>query len=94
MLLDTERNIYSAFGLNRSVYKVWSVSAMLFYAEKMAQGVPLPKPYENVHDDTQQMGGDFILGKEGKVEFVYCSQQSWDRPSIDLLLQALKDKQE
>ena len=28
---------------------------MLFYAEKMSQGVPLPKPNENIHDDPQQV---------------------------------------
>lgn len=92
MLLDSKRKIYAEFGLGRSVAKVWSVSAMIYYAEKMAQGEPLPGHYD--HDDTQQMGGDFVLDKEGKMTLVYCSQQSWDRPTIPVILNALKVKQD
>lgn len=90
MLLDSDRKIYHSFGLQRSVLKVWGVSSLVYYAEAMYAGKPLPKPYENVHDDTQQMGGDFILGPDGTVKFMYPSQTNTDRPNIDLILQELK----
>ncbi|KAL3873170.1 hypothetical protein ACJMK2_036318 [Sinanodonta woodiana] len=90
MLLDAGRKVYHAFGLKRSVYKVWGVAAMVYYAEQMMEGKPLPKPYENIHDDTKQMGGDFILDKEGRAKFLYPSKTSSDRPDISVLLDVLK----
>lgn len=90
MVLDADRKVYHAFGLQRSVLKVWGIQSMVYYAEAMYAGKPLPKPYENVHDDTQQMGGDFILGTDGKVRFLYPSQSNTDRPSVDLIVQELK----
>ena len=36
-------------------FQVWGVNSLVYYAEEMAAGRPLPKPYENVHDDPQQV---------------------------------------
>ncbi|GFO25968.1 selenoprotein l [Plakobranchus ocellatus] len=90
MLLDPQRKIYQAFGLKRSVFKVWSIACMSYYAEQLIAGRQLPKPYENVHDDPQQMGGDFILDTSGMVIFTHCSKVSSDRPSVDILLSVLR----
>jgi len=89
MVLDGDRRLYHAFGLHRSVFKVWSVSCLVYYAEQMAAGRELPKPFENVHDDPQQMGGDFLLDQQGIVRLSYCSKASNDRPSVDQLLAAM-----
>lgn len=91
MLLDAERKVYSFFGLKKSVYKVWSISGLMYYAEKMAQGIQLPKPYEDMHDDPHQMGGDFIIDKNGKIKFMHPSQTAKDRPSVDKLCKELKE---
>lgn len=93
MLLDAQRQIYHMFGLTRSVYKVWSVSCMVYYGEQMRTGNKLPSPYENIHDDVNQMGGDFIMSAEGKLILSHCSQSSTDRPTVDALLSALKTSQ-
>ena len=37
------------------VLQVWGVTPLVYYAEAMAIGKPLPNPYENVHDDTEQV---------------------------------------
>ena len=37
-----------------------------------------------------QMGGDFVVSKNGKLVLVHCSQSSTDRPSVDTLLQAVR----
>lgn len=91
MLLDPERKVYSFFGLKKSVYKVWSVSSLLYYAEKIAQGIQLPKPYEDMHDDPHQMGGDFIIDKNGKIKFMHPSQAARDRPTVEKLCAELKE---
>ena len=91
MVIDIERHLYTAFGLQRSVFKVWGVGSMVYYAEKMSQGVPLPKPYENIHDDHIQMGGDFIVDKNGIVRLIYSSKTSSDRPEIQTLITGLRN---
>ena len=40
-----------------------------------------------------QMGGDFVVSKNGKLVLVHCSQSSTDRPSVDTLLQAVRTAQ-
>ncbi|KAK0052273.1 peroxiredoxin-like 2C [Biomphalaria pfeifferi] len=89
MILDPYRKIYLSFGLHRSVSKVWSCACMVYYVEQLLKGRQLPRPLENVHDDPQQMGGDFILDNTGRVVFSYCSKVSNDRPSVDQILAAI-----
>nr|KAI8741268.1 peroxiredoxin-like 2C [Biomphalaria glabrata] len=89
MILDPNRKIYLSFGLHRSVSKVWSCACMIYYVEQLLKGRQLPRPLENVHDDPQQMGGDFILDNTGRVVFSYCSKVSNDRPSVDQILAAI-----
>ncbi|RUS73823.1 hypothetical protein EGW08_018416 [Elysia chlorotica] len=66
--------------------KVWSIECMCFYAEKLLAGRTFPTPLENVHDDPQQMGGDFVLDASGTVVFTHCSKVSSDRPTVETLL--------
>lgn len=89
-LIDQHRKLYHFFGLKRSTLKVWGVNSLVFYAEAMVAGRSLPKPYENIHDDPQQMGGNFILDKHGITRFLYPSKTSMDRPEVELLLQELQ----
>lgn len=93
MLLDSQRKVYTAFGLHRSVSKVWGVEEMVYYAESMAKNIPLPNPSQYVNDDPQQMGGDFIIDKDGVVQYMYCSKKSIDRPSVQDILDNLKKLQ-
>lgn len=90
-LMDHSRKLYHYFGLKRSVLKVWGVSSLVYYAEAMVAGRSLPKPYENVHDDPQQMGGNFIIDKHGIARFLYPSKTSLDRPEVEVLLQELQE---
>lgn len=63
---------------------------MCFYAQKLIEGRQFPTPLENVHDDPQQMGGDFIIDAAGTVILTHCSQISSDRPSMKTLLSAIR----
>lgn len=90
MLLDRHRQLYQLFRLKRSAFKVWSVSCLVYYSEMIRAGKKLPSPYENVHDDVNQLGGDFIVSQDGTLVLCYCSKTSMDRPSVDSLLEALQ----
>lgn len=89
MLLDQSRQLYHLLGLKQSVFKVWGVSCMIYYAEQMRAGQKLPSPYENIHDDPNQMGGDFVVAGDGKLLLAHCSENASDRPSVDTLLRVL-----
>lgn len=89
MLLDPNRKLYHAFGLGKSVEKVWNVDVLNYYAEQKVANRPLPKQFENIIDDPHQLGGDFVLDPNGIVIFFHPCQSSTDRPSLSELLSAL-----
>lgn len=90
MLLDTERKVYDLMGLGKSVLKTWSIAAMTYYAERIVEGRTIPSPY-GVPDDVHQMGGNLLLDSKGDVAHIHCSKSSNDRPSLDLILNILKN---
>ncbi|KAK3750704.1 hypothetical protein QZH41_005744 [Actinostola sp. cb2023] len=59
MFVDDDRKLYRALGLKRSVFKVWSTSALIYYAEQKRKGRKLVGMFEE--DDPTQMGGDFVM---------------------------------
>ena len=89
MFVDPARQLYNALGLKRSVAKVWSISALVYYAEQKRAGRKLVAMFEE--DDPTQMGGDFVFDKDGKLALVYRSKVSTDRPSVEDLLKCVKD---
>lgn len=88
MFVDPERQLYHALGLKRSVAKVWSISALTYYAEQKRAGRKLVAMFEE--DDPTQMGGDFIFDEHGKLAHVHRSKVSTDRPSVEELLECVR----
>ena len=41
-------------------------------------------------DEAQQLGGDFVIDRAGRIALAYRSKRSDDRPSVDALLSALR----
>ena len=69
---------------------VWNIKTMCYYGSKVAAGEKLPKTHTDIHDDPHQMGGDFIINKQGKLVMVYKSKMPSDRPPVDLILSRLQ----
>lgn len=98
MFVDANRQLYNALGLKRSVAKVWSIAALVYYAEQKRAGRKLVAMFQE--DDPTQMGGDFILDECGTLALVHRSKISTDRPSVEEVLKcvghlnALKAKSE
>lgn len=90
MFIDNDRKLYQAFGLKRSVFKVWNTSTLAYYAEQKRSGRPLVGLFEE--DDPTQMGGDFIIGCHGNMKLVYRSKVANDRPTVEELLKVLISK--
>ncbi len=86
VLLDQERNIYNAYGLERSFWRSRNLKTRWVYFKAWLSG---EKAQDSYGDDTSQLGGDFIVDKNGILRFVYPSNDPTDRPTIEKLLKIL-----
>ena len=88
MLVDPKLELYTAFGLRKSLAKVWGIASLVYYAEQLCEGKALVKAEKD--DDLHQMGGNFIIDRHGNMAFVYCSKISTDRPAVQHLVDVMK----
>ncbi len=89
ILTDPTRASYRAFGLGRgSVARVYGVKMMRRYVEIFRESglAGLRKPTE----DTLQLGGDFVVGPDGKLVYGFWGEGPDDRPSVDELVDAVR----
>jgi alkyl hydroperoxide reductase subunit AhpC len=87
VLLDRERTVYNAYGLERSRLRAFSPRTLWFYATRHLRG----KQMHSSHgDDTSQLGGDFIVDKNGLLRLSYPSHDPVDRPPVQALLDILR----
>ncbi|MBI3163951.1 MAG: AhpC/TSA family protein [Chloroflexi bacterium] len=86
VLLDRDRAVYKAYGLERSRLRSYHPRVVWIYIKRWFQR---GKFYDSHGDDTSQLGGDFIVDKSGVLRLVHPSHDPADRPSVDELLRAL-----
>ncbi len=86
LLLDPERSVYRAYGLERSVLRSWSPKVLWYYLRKKLAGEQL----HDIQGDPHQLGGDFIVGANGIIRLIYLSRDPTDRPSVEMLLETLQ----
>jgi peroxiredoxin len=88
VLLDRERVAYQAYGLERSRLRSWHPRVVWIYIKRWFQRGEF---YDSHGDDTSQLGGDFIVDKNGILRLVYPSHDPADRPPVDDLLKVLRN---
>ncbi len=87
MLADPDRQIYRMFGLGRgSLRQIWSLGTLKLYAQLLRQGRTLHRPTQ----DTRQLGGDFVIDRQGRLVAGFWPASPDDRPSIDALIEAVR----
>jgi len=86
VLLDRDRNVYSAYGLERSYWRSRNLKTRWYYFKAWLSG---KKTHASHGDDTTQLGGDFIVDKNGVLRLAYPSHDPTDRPPVDDLLAIL-----
>ena len=87
VLIDEERVAYRAYGLGRGpVWKVWGPRVWWAYLRLIRRGRRFQRPIE----DTLQLGGDFVVGRDGRLMYGFRSADPDDRPSVDDLTAALR----
>ncbi len=87
-LVDQEKKAYQAYGLESSALRAWSPRNLLYYAQAKLQG----RETLGNRGDAKQLGGDFVVGANGRILLAHPSSDPVDRPSIDQLLQAVYTK--
>ena len=87
VLTDEDRALYRVFSLGSgSLWQVWGPKVWLKYARLLRGGATFEKPTEN----TSQLGGDFVVGRDGRLVYVFRSKGPDERPSVDDLLDAVR----
>src|SRR5262245_4684629 len=87
---DPERAAYRAFGLERTSWgRLLRPGVVLRYLGLIFRGWLPRRPRSG--EDVLQLGGDFVLNGEGRMVYAYRSAEPTQRPSIETLLQAVRD---
>jgi peroxiredoxin len=87
---DPGRVAYRVFGLERTSW--WTMlrpGGILRYLRLIFRGWRPQQAREG--EDILQLGGDFVLDREGRLIYAYRSAEPTDRPSVEALLQAVRD---
>jgi hypothetical protein len=85
LLLDPEREVYHAYGLESSLLRSWNLRTVRYYVEIMRKG----RQWRGIQGDSSQLGGDFVVDSEGITRLAYRSQDATDRPAVEKLLSIL-----
>jgi peroxiredoxin len=86
LLLDPRREAYKAYHLDRSLLRSWNLNTFLRYVRLLLSGYR----WRGIQGDSAQLGGDFIVDRDGIIRLAWPSRDPTDRPSIDDILNALK----
>jgi hypothetical protein len=87
VLIDRERVAYRAWGLRRaSRLQLARLGWVLGYARMVARGGRLARPGH----DVLQLGGDFVIDRDGVVVLAHPQSGFDDRPPAGVLVRALE----
>ena len=85
LLLDTERQLYQAYGMERaSWWALYNPVSIWKYLKLICAGKGPGKPGR----DWRQLGGDVLIDPRGIVRLHFVSINSHDRPSVEAILAA------
>lgn len=86
VLADPDRAVYRAFGLARGKWwQVYGWTSVRRYAELLVKGRRVRRPTE----DTLQLGGDFVVDRNGRLAYGFWGDAPADRPTIEQLSDAV-----
>lgn len=85
VLVDDDRVLYHAYGMLRGRWlDIWGPRTWWAYARELWQGRRPVRSEET--SDVHQLGGNVLIGPDGRVRFVHVGRGPADRPSVDTLL--------
>lgn len=88
MLLDSEQQLYKAYGMERgSWWDLYGPASIWKYLRLIFSGQRPGKP----GSDWRQLGGDVLIDPEGIVRLHYVSGDPHDRPPVNAILAIVKN---
>lgn len=88
VLCDPNREAYRAFQLGHTSWlRILNPLVLGRYLLLILRGRLPFKPDEG--EDLMQLGGDFVLDGQRRLTFAYSSANATDRPSVDVLVEAV-----
>ncbi len=86
---DAPRAVYKAFGLERIRRRVFFRPSVIWgYVKLIFRGGKVRWPFAG--EDVRQLGGDFLLDRNGEILWAYRSENPMDRPSAEDLLKEVE----
>jgi peroxiredoxin len=86
-LVDRDRRVYRAYGLGRASWlRTLTPRALAPYLLHVFSGRVVRRATDQ---DVRQRGGDFVVGRDGRLRLAYASDDPADRPTVDALIAAL-----
>ena len=86
-VVDADRTAYRALDLGRGrATKVWGPKTFLAYGRLLLQGRSLRRHTA----DALQLGGDVVIGADGRLVIAFRPPAPDERPSIDQLIEAVE----
>jgi hypothetical protein len=87
-LVDAERAVYRAYGMGRGSWlRTLTPRALAPYIRQVFSGRLIRSAADQ---DVRQRGGDFVIGRDGRLTMAYASDDPADRPSIDQIIAAIR----
>ncbi len=87
LLVDTERVLYRAYGLDRGHWwNIYGPASIWTYSKLLMRGRRLRLPGSDVH----QLGGDVLIDPNGVVRLHHIGSGPADRPTFSELLKAIR----
>jgi peroxiredoxin len=88
-LVDEARRVYRAFGLGRASWvRTMTPRSMAPYIRHMFS----PRAVRRATgQDVRQRGGDFVVGRDGRIRLAHVSDDPADRPTVNAILAALDE---
>jgi peroxiredoxin len=86
---DPERSAYRTFALDQTSWGSFLRPGVLWGYLKLMFGGWSPQA-AGKGDDVLQLGGDFVIDREGKLAWAYRSKVATDRPPTSALVEAIR----
>lgn len=86
-LVDESRRVYRAYGLGRASWlQTLTPRSLAPYLRLIFSARAVSRASDQ---DVRQRGGDFVVGRDGRLRLSHASDDPADRPGVDAILAAL-----
>jgi len=88
---DSKLNLYSYFGMGRSLSKIYTRETIYWFIEEIMSGKKKkPQNYPGINDDKFQSAGDVLFNSNGDVIYSFISKDAIERPEFEKVMGKIK----